>query len=57
MGVDPSESALKNCSDKNIKVLLGYLDDVAVLSICIGWIESDLHSYIDWKLDQGSKQA
>ncbi|QNJ98096.1 YkvA family protein [Constantimarinum furrinae] len=36
---------------------LGYLDDVAVLSIGIGWIESDLHSYIDWKLDQGSKQA
>ncbi|MCW9037739.1 YkvA family protein [Altibacter sp.] len=32
---------------------IGYLDDLAILSIGIGWIESDLHRYLDWKLDQG----
>ena len=32
---------------------LGYIDDVAVLSIGIGWIESDIHRYLDWKVDQG----
>jgi uncharacterized membrane protein YkvA (DUF1232 family) len=36
---------------------LGYLDDVAVLSIGVGWIESDLHKYIDWKLAKGSEKA
>ncbi len=29
---------------------LGYLDDLTVLSIGLGWIESDLHRYLDWKL-------
>lgn len=33
---------------------IGYLDDVAMLSIGIGWIESDLHRYLDWKVDQGN---
>lgn len=32
---------------------LGYVDDLAVLSICIGWIESDLHRYLDWKVKNG----
>ncbi|WP_290628561.1 YkvA family protein [Altibacter sp.] len=32
---------------------IGYLDDLAILSIGIGWIESDLHRYLDWKLQQG----
>ncbi|MCW8981135.1 MAG: YkvA family protein [Altibacter sp.] len=32
---------------------IGYLDDLAILSIGIGWIESDLHRYLDWKLEQG----
>lgn len=29
---------------------LGYIDDLAVLSMGIGWIETDLHKYLDWKL-------
>ena len=33
---------------------LGYIDDIAVLSIGIGWIETDLHKYIDWKLEKAS---
>ncbi len=32
---------------------LGYIDDMAVLSIGMGWIQSDLHKYLDWKIDQG----
>lgn len=31
---------------------LGYLDDVTVMTIVVGWIDSDLHRYLDWKLDQ-----
>lgn len=29
---------------------LGYLDDITVLTIVVGWIDSDLHRYLDWKL-------
>ena len=32
---------------------LGYIDDIAVFSLGIGWIESDLHKYLDWKINQG----
>jgi len=32
---------------------LGYIDDMAVLSIGMGWIQSDLHKYLDWKIEQG----
>lgn len=32
---------------------LGYIDDVAVLGICIGWIETDLHKYLDFKIKEG----
>lgn len=32
---------------------IGYIDDVAVFSICIAWIETDLHEYLDWKIEQG----
>jgi uncharacterized membrane protein YkvA (DUF1232 family) len=32
---------------------LGYIDDMAVLSIGVGWIESDLHRYLDWKIEEG----
>lgn len=28
----------------------GYIDDLAILSVGMGWIESDLHRYLDWKL-------
>ena len=33
---------------------VGFIDDVAVLTIGIGWIESDLHRYLDWKIEQGN---
>lgn len=33
---------------------LGYLDDVTVLGIGLGWVESDLHRYLDWKLANNS---
>lgn len=32
---------------------LGYIDDFAVLTFGLRFIESDLHSYLDWKLEQG----
>ena len=31
---------------------LGYLDDITVLTIVVGWIDSDLHRYLDWKISQ-----
>lgn len=34
---------------------VGYIDDLAILSICIGWIESDLHRYLDWKIGEGQE--
>lgn len=32
---------------------IGYIDDVSVLAIGTGWIESDLHKYLDWKIKEG----
>ena len=32
---------------------IGYIDDLAVLAIGTGWIESDLHKYLDWKIKEG----
>lgn len=32
---------------------LGYIDDLSVLALGTGWIESDLHKYLDWKIKQG----
>jgi uncharacterized membrane protein YkvA (DUF1232 family) len=32
---------------------IGYIDDIAMLSIGIGWIETDLHRYLDWKVKKG----
>ena len=32
---------------------LGYIDDLSVLAIGTGWIESDLHKYLDWKIKEG----
>ncbi|WP_438968797.1 YkvA family protein [Nonlabens sp.] len=31
---------------------LGFLDDLTVLSFVTGWIETDLHKYLDWKLKE-----
>lgn len=33
---------------------VGYIDDLAVLSIGMGWIETDLHDYLDWRLEEES---
>ncbi len=30
---------------------LGYIDDLAVLSFGLRFIETDLHNYLDWKLE------
>jgi len=32
---------------------IGYIDDVAILTMGVGWIETDLHRYLDWKVEQG----
>jgi uncharacterized membrane protein YkvA (DUF1232 family) len=31
---------------------LGYIDDMAVFTFALRFIESDLHKYLDWKLDE-----
>ena len=31
---------------------LGFLDDLTVLSFVTGWIETDLHKYLNWKLKE-----
>lgn len=31
---------------------LGYLDDLAIMTIGLGWIETDLHKYLDWRLER-----
>jgi uncharacterized membrane protein YkvA (DUF1232 family) len=33
---------------------LGFIDDLAVLTFVTGWIETDLHKYLDWKLKENS---
>lgn len=30
---------------------VGYIDDVAILTLGVGWIESDLHRYLDWRME------
>lgn len=30
---------------------IGYVDDFAVISFALKFIESDLHNYLDWKLE------
>ncbi len=36
---------------------IGYIDDMAVMSIALGWIETDLHKYLDWRIEETKKQA
>ncbi len=31
---------------------IGYIDDLAVLTFGLRFIETDLHNYLDWKLEQ-----
>lgn len=34
---------------------IGYIDDLAILTTGVGWIESDLHRYLDWKIADGQE--
>ena len=36
---------------------IGYIDDMAVMSIALGWIETDLHKYLDWRLEGGKTKT
>lgn len=36
---------------------IGYIDDMAIMSIALGWIETDLHEYLDWRLEEGKIKA
>lgn len=31
---------------------VGYVDDFALFTVAVRFIESDLHAYLDWKIDQ-----
>jgi uncharacterized membrane protein YkvA (DUF1232 family) len=31
---------------------LGYIDDFAILTVTLRFIETDLHKYLDWKLEE-----
>jgi uncharacterized membrane protein YkvA (DUF1232 family) len=31
---------------------VGYIDDIAVLTLGLTWIETDIHTYLDWKLSK-----
>jgi uncharacterized membrane protein YkvA (DUF1232 family) len=31
---------------------VGYVDDFALFTIAVRFIESDLHAYLDWKIDE-----
>ncbi|MDT0689498.1 YkvA family protein [Salegentibacter sp. F188] len=35
---------------------LGYIDDFAIMTITLRFLETDLHSYLDWKLAEGDSE-
>lgn len=35
---------------------IGYLDDLAVFTFGLGLIETDLHRYLDWRIDSTKKE-
>lgn len=35
---------------------IGYIDDFAVLTFSLRFIETDLHNYLDWKLEEQEEQ-
>lgn len=35
---------------------VGYVDDFALFTVAIRFIESDLHAYLDWKIDEAKNQ-
>ena len=34
---------------------LGYVDDFAVLTVSLRFMETDLHKYLDWRLEEGEE--
>lgn len=36
--------------------ILGYVDDLTVMTIIVGWIDTDLHKYMDWKLSSDADE-
>ncbi|MCZ4319312.1 YkvA family protein [Aequorivita viscosa] len=32
---------------------IGFIDDMSVMAVGVGWIETDLHKYLDWKIKEG----
>lgn len=35
---------------------IGYLDDLVIMTIGLGWIETDLHRYLDWRIEDAVQQ-
>lgn len=35
--------------------VVGYIDDFAVLTIGLGWIETDIHKYLDWRIEKAKE--
>ncbi|MCM4160400.1 DUF1232 domain-containing protein [Antarcticibacterium flavum] len=35
---------------------IGYVDDFAVLTFSLRFMETDLHNYLDWKLEEGEDE-
>lgn len=36
---------------------IGYIDDLAVMTVAMGWVETDLHKYLDWRIEEGKKKG
>ena len=34
---------------------VGYIDDFALFTVAIRFLESDLHAYLDWKIDEAKQ--
>ena len=35
--------------------VVGYIDDLGVLTIGVGWLETDIHRYLDWRIEQAKE--
>lgn len=35
---------------------IGYLDDLVIMTIGLGWIETDLHKYLNWRIEDAVSQ-
>ena len=36
---------------------LGYIDDMAIITFSLRFIQSDIHNYLDWKLENGDSSG